>query len=77
VIRTYARLCVAGAVAAVCAFAVAQLATRIAGDGLAGSALAVVAGGLVLLGVYVLAAQRMRVAELDSMIGMVRARIGR
>ncbi len=77
VVRTYARLCVAGAAAGLCAFVVGQLAMRFAGDGLAGSALALVAGGLVLLAVYVFAAQRMRVAELDTMIGMVRAKIGR
>ena len=43
-----------------------------------GSLAALVAGGIVLLGVvFVVAAKRMRIEELNAMVGMVRGRLGR
>jgi putative peptidoglycan lipid II flippase len=77
VVRAYARLLVAGALAAVPAYGVARLCTGAAGESILGSALAVAAGGAVLVGVYFFAAQRMRVAELSSLVGLVKGRLGR
>jgi putative peptidoglycan lipid II flippase len=77
VVRTYARLVVAAAAAAAGAFVAARLCTAVAGSGLFGSAVAVLAGAAVMGGGYVLVAQRMRVAELDQLIAMVSGRLGR
>jgi putative peptidoglycan lipid II flippase len=77
VLRTYARLLVAGALAAAAGFGVARLCTSLAGTGRTGSALAVVAGGAVLGAGYLLAAQRMRVRELETLTAMVKGRLGR
>ncbi len=77
VVRTYARLAVAASVGAALAFAVARACTTIAGTGLVGSSLAVVCGGAVLAAGYLLTAQRMRVREVSTLVGMVRSRLGR
>jgi putative peptidoglycan lipid II flippase len=77
VLRTYARLAVAASVAAVAAFVVARACTAVAGTGLRGSALAVVAGGAVLGGGYFLIAQRMRVPEVSTLVGIVKDRLRR
>ncbi|MEU8487335.1 murein biosynthesis integral membrane protein MurJ [Streptomyces sp. NPDC048641] len=77
VIRTYARLCMASIPAAVAGGAVGFLITRALGSGAAGSIAALVVGGAVLLGVFYVAARRMRIEELNSMVGMVRGRLGR
>lgn len=74
VMRTYARLCIAAAPSAVAAFAVAALVTRALGDGLVGSGIALVAGGLVLLGGYLGIARAMRMSELAALVGLVRGR---
>lgn len=47
------------------------------GSGAVGSIAALVVGGAVLLGVFYVAARRMRIEELNSMVGMVRGRLGR
>lgn len=77
VIRTYARLCLASLPAAVAAGAVGFALLKVLGEGALGSLAALVVGSVVLLGVFFVAAKRMRIAELNSMVGMVRGRLGR
>lgn len=77
VIRTYARLCMASIPGAVAGGAVGFLIMGALGSGAAGSIAALVVGGAVLLGVFYVAARRMRIEELNSMVGMVRGRLGR
>ncbi|MFI8963256.1 murein biosynthesis integral membrane protein MurJ [Streptomyces sp. NPDC053493] len=77
VMRTYARLCLASVPAAIVAGAAGFGLLKVLGEGALGSLVALVAGGAVLLGVFFVAAKRMRIAELNSMVGMVRGRLGR
>ncbi|MFF8599251.1 murein biosynthesis integral membrane protein MurJ [Streptomyces sp. NPDC015232] len=77
VMRTYARLCLASVPAAVVAGAAGFGLLKLLGEGAFGSLVALVVGGAVLLGVFFVAAKRMRIAELNSMVGMVRGRLGR
>ncbi|MCH0538781.1 murein biosynthesis integral membrane protein MurJ [Streptomyces sp. MUM 203J] len=77
VIRTYARLCMASLPAALLAGAVGFGVLSLLGKDAAGSLVALVAGGVVLLGVFYAAARKMRIEELNAMVGMVRGRIGR
>ncbi|MEV5971916.1 murein biosynthesis integral membrane protein MurJ [Streptomyces sp. NPDC051921] len=77
VLRTYARLCLASLPAAIVAGGVGFALLRVLGEGALGSLVALVVGGAVLLGVFFVAAKRMRIAELNSMVGMVRGRLGR
>ncbi|MEU7014354.1 murein biosynthesis integral membrane protein MurJ [Streptomyces sp. NPDC046385] len=77
VMRTYARLCLASLPAAVVAGAVGFGLLKVLGEGALGSLVALLVGGAVLLGVFFVAAKRMRIAELNSMVGMVRGRLGR
>jgi putative peptidoglycan lipid II flippase len=77
VMRTYARLAMASVPAAIAGGAAAFIVTKGLGSGAAGSLAALVAGGIVLLGVFFVAAKRMRVEELNAMVGMVRGRLGR
>ncbi|MFD8142320.1 murein biosynthesis integral membrane protein MurJ [Streptomyces sp. NPDC059708] len=77
VMRTYTRLigaCVpAAAVGGAAAFGI----MRFLGSGALGSLSALVGGGIVLAAVFLVAAKRMRIEELNSMVGMVRGRLGR
>ncbi|MFJ8073513.1 murein biosynthesis integral membrane protein MurJ [Streptomyces sp. NPDC096176] len=77
VMRTYARLSMASVPAAVAGGAVAYGVLQGLGSGAGGSLVALVAGGVVLLGIFFVAAKRMRIAELNAMVGMVRGRLGR
>ncbi|WP_329118446.1 murein biosynthesis integral membrane protein MurJ [Streptomyces sp. NBC_01353] len=77
VMRTYARLCLASLPAAIVAGAVGFGLLQVVGDGALGSLVALLVGGAVLLGVFFVAAKRMRIEELNSMVGMVRGRLGR
>ncbi|MFF0446110.1 murein biosynthesis integral membrane protein MurJ [Streptomyces sp. NPDC004609] len=77
IMRTYARLCMASLPAAVIGGLAAFGITKALGGGAAGSLAALLGGGIVLLGVFFLAAKRMRIEELNSMVGMVRGRLGR
>ncbi|UUN27993.1 murein biosynthesis integral membrane protein MurJ [Streptomyces sp. FIT100] len=77
VLRTYARLCLASVPAALAAGAVGFLLLKLLGEGAFGSLVALVFGGVVLLGVFFVAAKRMRIEELNAMVGMVRGRLGR
>ncbi|WP_309049797.1 murein biosynthesis integral membrane protein MurJ [Streptomyces sp.] len=77
VLRTYARLCMASLPAAIVGGAVGFGLLKLLGDGALGSLVALLAGGAVLLGVFFVAAKRMRIAELNTLVGMVRGRLGR
>ncbi|MEU6056619.1 murein biosynthesis integral membrane protein MurJ [Streptomyces sp. NPDC047097] len=77
VIRTYARLCMASLPAAVLSGATGFALLELLGRGAGGSLIALAAGGLVLLVVFYVAARKMRIAELNTLVGMVRGRLGR
>lgn len=77
VLRTYARLCIASIPAALLSGAACYGISRSVGQGVGGSLLALAGGGIVLLGVFYAASRRMRIEELNSMVGMVRGRLGR
>ncbi|MFF6996006.1 murein biosynthesis integral membrane protein MurJ [Streptomyces sp. NPDC008313] len=77
VLRTYARLCLAAVPGAVAGGAAGFAVTDALGHGTLGSIAALVAGSIVLLGVFYVAARKMRIDELNSMVGMVRGRLGR
>ncbi|MFJ3188652.1 murein biosynthesis integral membrane protein MurJ [Streptomyces halstedii] len=77
VIRTYARLCLAAVPAAVIGGAVGFGLLEVLGEGAGGSVVALVCGSVVLLGVFYVAARKMRIEELNGMVGMVRGRLGR
>ncbi|MEU8780300.1 murein biosynthesis integral membrane protein MurJ [Streptomyces sp. NPDC048637] len=77
VLRTYARLIGAATPAALAGGGVAYAVTQAVGSDALGSLVTLLAGGSVLLGVFVLLAHWMRVSELSAMVGMVRGRLGR
>jgi putative peptidoglycan lipid II flippase len=77
VMRTYTRLSMASVPAAAVAGALAFGVMKVLGTGAAGSLVALVVGGIALLGVFLVAAKRMRIEELNAMVGMVRGRLGR
>ncbi|MEV7671207.1 murein biosynthesis integral membrane protein MurJ [Streptomyces sp. NPDC088752] len=77
VLRTYARLCMASVPAALVAGAVGFGLLKLLGEGALGSLVALAVGGAVLIGVFFVAAKRMRIAELNTLVGMVRGRLGR
>ncbi|MCH0564406.1 murein biosynthesis integral membrane protein MurJ [Streptomyces sp. MUM 2J] len=77
VLRTYARLCIASVPAAALSGAACYGIGHSLGQGVAGSFAALLAGGAVLLGIFYFAARRMRIEELNSLVGMVRGRLGR
>ncbi|MEU1041943.1 murein biosynthesis integral membrane protein MurJ [Streptomyces sp. NPDC005551] len=77
VLRTYARLAIAAVPAALISGAACYGMSQSLGQGVGGSFLALVGGGALLLGVFYVAARKMRIEELNSMVGMVRGRLGR
>ncbi|MEG3631973.1 murein biosynthesis integral membrane protein MurJ [Streptomyces poriticola] len=77
VLRTYARLSIASVPAVLLSGAACYGIGQTLGQGVLGSFAALVAGGAVLLGVFFVAARRMRIEELNSLVGMVRGRLGR
>ncbi|OAR23818.1 murein biosynthesis integral membrane protein MurJ [Streptomyces sp. ERV7] len=77
VLRTYARLSLAAVPAAAIGGALGFVILKGVGQGALGSLVALVVGGAVLLGVFFVAAKKMRIEELNSMVGMVRGRLGR
>ncbi|WP_316771541.1 murein biosynthesis integral membrane protein MurJ [Streptomyces sasae] len=77
VTRTYARLCIASVPAALLSGAACYGIGHTLGQGVIGSFAALLAGGAILLGVFYVAARRMRIEELNSLVGMVRGRLGR
>ncbi|KEG41193.1 murein biosynthesis integral membrane protein MurJ, partial [Streptomyces griseorubens] len=77
VLRTYARLCIASIPAALLSGAACYGISKVLGQGVLGSFAALLGGGAVLLGVFYVAARRMRIDEVNSLVGMVRGRLGR
>ncbi|MFI8188461.1 murein biosynthesis integral membrane protein MurJ [Streptomyces sp. NPDC085946] len=77
VLRTYARLCIASVPAALLSGAACYGIGHTLGQGALGSLAALLGGGAVLFGVFFVAARRMRIAELNALVGMVRGRLGR
>jgi putative peptidoglycan lipid II flippase len=77
VLRTYARLGIAAVPAALLSGAACYGIGHTLGQGVGGSFAALLAGGIALLGVFYIAARKMRIEELNSMVGMVRGRLGR
>ncbi|MEU1706347.1 murein biosynthesis integral membrane protein MurJ [Streptomyces sp. NPDC005706] len=77
VLRTYARLGIASVPAALLSGAACYGIGHTLGQGVVGSFAALIAGGAVLLGVFFVAARKMRIEELNSLVGMVRGRLGR
>ncbi|MFF0552135.1 murein biosynthesis integral membrane protein MurJ [Streptomyces sp. NPDC004311] len=77
VMRTYARLTGACVPAAAVAGGAAYGVTQWLGSGVLGSASALLAGAIALAAVFLIAAKRMRIEELNAMVGMVRGRLGR
>ncbi|MFF8916863.1 murein biosynthesis integral membrane protein MurJ [Streptomyces sp. NPDC015032] len=77
VVRTYARLCLAAIPAAALGGGVGFAVLKGLGEGAFGSLVALICGGAVLLGVFFVAAKRMRIEEINGMVGMVRGRLGR
>ncbi|MGW9129570.1 murein biosynthesis integral membrane protein MurJ [Streptomyces sp. NPDC055681] len=77
VVRTYARLCLAAIPAAIIGGGVGFALLLGLGEGAFGSLVALVLGGTALMGVFFVAAKRMRIEEINGMVGMVRGRLGR
>ncbi|MGK5636880.1 murein biosynthesis integral membrane protein MurJ [Streptomyces sp. URMC 126] len=77
VVRTYARLIGACVPATLIGGAIAYGIGQVLGSGVFGSLAALIGGGVMLLGVFYIAAKRMRVEEVTAMVGMVRGRLGR
>ncbi|MDQ0582146.1 murein biosynthesis integral membrane protein MurJ [Streptomyces rishiriensis] len=77
VLRTYARLCIASVPAALISGVACYGIGHSLGQGVLGSFAALLAGGILLLGIFFVAARRMRIEELNSLVGMVRGRLGR
>lgn len=75
--RTYARLTGACVPAALAAGVAVYGITRALGSGASGSLVALIVGGALLIGVFYIAAKRMRIEEMTAMVGMVRGRLGR
>ncbi|WP_329274001.1 murein biosynthesis integral membrane protein MurJ [Streptomyces sp. NBC_01451] len=77
VLRTYARLGIASVPAALLSGAACYGIGHTLGQGVGGSFASLLGGGAVLLVVFYVAARRMRIEELNSLVGMVRGRLGR
>ncbi|MET9253642.1 murein biosynthesis integral membrane protein MurJ [Streptomyces sp. NPDC048182] len=77
VLRTYARLALASVPAVLLSGAAAYGIGQSLGQGVLGSLAALLAGGVLLLGVFFVIARRLRIEEVNSLVGMVRGRLGR
>ncbi|GAA2427613.1 murein biosynthesis integral membrane protein MurJ [Streptomyces glaucus] len=77
VMRTYTRLAIASVPAALLGGAACYGIGHTLGQGVVGSFASLLGGGAVLLGIFYVAARRMRIEELNSLVGMVRGRLGR
>jgi len=77
VLRTAVRCLFAAVLPAVGALALVTVVDGVVGRGTSGALLATVAGGAVLLAGYLAAARRLRVSEVEELVGPVLARLGR
>ncbi|MCK7623378.1 murein biosynthesis integral membrane protein MurJ [Streptomyces sp. RS10V-4] len=77
VVRTYARLAGASIPATIISGVLVYALMQTLGSGFLGSLAALIVGGAALLGVFYLAARKMRIEELNALVGMVRSKLGR
>ncbi|MQY12659.1 hypothetical protein SRB5_27950 [Streptomyces sp. RB5] len=77
VVRTYTRLALASVPAAVVSGLIALGLLKALGEGFFGALVALALGGVALLGIFYVTARRLRIEELNSLVGMVRGRLGR
>ncbi|MBK0375802.1 murein biosynthesis integral membrane protein MurJ [Streptomyces sp. RB110-1] len=77
IVRTYARLCMAALPAALVGGAAGFGILELVGAGALGSLAALICGGLLLIGIFFVAAKKMRIEEVNGLVGMVRGRLGR
>ncbi|MEU3713126.1 murein biosynthesis integral membrane protein MurJ [Streptomyces catenulae] len=77
IVRTYARLAGASIPATVIAGAAVYGIMQGLGSGFLGSLAALIVGAVALLGVFYVAARKMRIEEMTALVGMVRAKLGR
>ncbi|MEW1612068.1 MULTISPECIES: murein biosynthesis integral membrane protein MurJ [unclassified Streptomyces] len=77
IVRTYARLCMAAVPAAVIGGGIGFAILELLGTGALGSLAALVCGGIALMGIFFVAAKKMRIEEVNGLVGMVRGRLGR
>jgi putative peptidoglycan lipid II flippase len=77
VVRTYARLAGASIPATIISGAAVYGIMQALGSGFLGSLAALVAGAAALLAVFYVAARKMRIEELNALVGMVRSKLGR
>ncbi|HEX4791709.1 MAG TPA: murein biosynthesis integral membrane protein MurJ [Actinospica sp.] len=77
VMRVHIKLCVAGALAAAVGGPVGIYVTDMRGAGTLGALAGFAVGGLLFIAVFLGVARRMHVQELDSLLGTVKARLGR
>ena len=77
VMRVHIKLCVAAGLAAAAGGPLGIYVTDMRGAGTVGAIAGFVAGGLVFIGVFLGVARKMHVQELDSLLGTVKARLGR
>ncbi|ANZ17518.1 murein biosynthesis integral membrane protein MurJ [Streptomyces noursei] len=77
VVRTYARLAGASIPATIVSGALVYVLMQALGTGFVGSLAALIGGATALLAVFYLAARKMRIEELNALVGMVRSKLGR
>ncbi|GAA3722981.1 murein biosynthesis integral membrane protein MurJ [Streptomyces tremellae] len=77
VVRTYARLCMAAVPAAVVAGVAGFGLLHVVGTSAGGAFIALLVGGILMLALFYVGAKKMRIEELNGMVGMVRGRLGR
>ncbi|WP_407287189.1 murein biosynthesis integral membrane protein MurJ [Streptomyces sp. BP-8] len=77
VVRTYARLAGASIPATIVSGAVVYGIMQTLGSGFLGSLAALIAGIAALLAVFYVAARKMRIEEMNALVGMVRSKLGR
>ncbi|KAB2588495.1 murein biosynthesis integral membrane protein MurJ [Streptomyces arboris] len=77
IVRTYARLCMAAVPAAVIGGGIGFAILELLGTSALGSLAALICGGTLLMGVFFVAAKKMRIEEVNGLVGMVRGRLGR
>jgi putative peptidoglycan lipid II flippase len=77
VIRVHIKLCVAGALAAAIGGPVGLYVTDARGAGTIGALAGFAAGGVLFILIFLITASKMRVQELNSLLGTVKARFGR
>ncbi|MEU9118627.1 murein biosynthesis integral membrane protein MurJ [Streptomyces sp. NPDC048506] len=77
VVRTYARLAGASLPATIISGGVVYALMQTLGSGFLGSLTALIAGAAALLTVFYVAARKMRIEEMNALVGMVRSKLGR